>query len=97
MGWGGPSHYVVTPTRVEVELRLSWAVTIESRKQRIGFATPFIISGITDSMYSYLQKYVNPMAARIQNTGGGRWFRAGQAFDRPIKLFNYIQIENEEY
>ena len=29
-GWGGPGHYVVTPTRVEVEveLRLSWAVTI---------------------------------------------------------------------
>ena len=25
---GGPSHYVVTPTRVEVELRLSWALTI---------------------------------------------------------------------
>jgi hypothetical protein len=25
---GGPTHYVVTPTRVEVELRLSWAVTI---------------------------------------------------------------------
>ena len=29
---GGPSHYVVTPTRVEVELRLSWAVTIENAK-----------------------------------------------------------------
>ena len=28
-GVGGPSHYVVTPTRDEVELRLSWAVTIE--------------------------------------------------------------------
>ena len=29
-GWGGgPTHYVVTPTRVEVELRLSWAVTIK--------------------------------------------------------------------
>ena len=28
MGWGGPRHYVVTPTRVGVELRLSWAVTI---------------------------------------------------------------------
>ena len=28
-GWsGGPTHYVVTATRVEVELRLSWAVTI---------------------------------------------------------------------
>ena len=28
-GWvGGPSHYVVTPTRVEFELRLSWAVKI---------------------------------------------------------------------
>ena len=29
-GWlgGGPGHYVVTPTRVEDELRLSWAVTI---------------------------------------------------------------------
>ena len=27
-GWGGPGHYLVTPTRVEVELRLSWAVTI---------------------------------------------------------------------
>ena len=28
-GWvGGPGHYVVTPTRGEVELRLSWAVTI---------------------------------------------------------------------
>ena len=26
--WGGPTHYVVTPTRVEVGLRLSWAVTI---------------------------------------------------------------------
>ena len=27
-GWGdGPTHYVVTPTRVEVELRFSWAVT----------------------------------------------------------------------
>ena len=27
-GWGGgPTHYVVNPTRVEVELRLSWAVT----------------------------------------------------------------------
>ena len=26
--WGGPRHYVVTPTQVEVELRLSWAVTI---------------------------------------------------------------------
>ena len=25
---GGPTHYVVTPTRVGVELRLSWAVTI---------------------------------------------------------------------
>jgi hypothetical protein len=24
---GGPTHYVVTPTQVEVELRLSWAVT----------------------------------------------------------------------
>eukprot|EP00090_Calanus_glacialis_P027005 TRINITY_DN42484_c0_g1_i1.p1 TRINITY_DN42484_c0_g1~~TRINITY_DN42484_c0_g1_i1.p1 ORF type:complete len:134 (-),score=31.53 TRINITY_DN42484_c0_g1_i1:183-584(-) len=53
--------------------------------------------GITDSMYSYLQKHVNPMAARIQNKGRGRWFQAGRAFDRPIKLFNYIQIENEEY
>jgi hypothetical protein len=28
VGWDGPSHYVVTPTQVEVELRLSWAVTI---------------------------------------------------------------------
>ena len=31
MGWwvgGGPGHYVVTPTQVEVELRLRWAVTI---------------------------------------------------------------------
>ena len=27
VGWG-PTHYVVTPTRVEVELRFSWAVTI---------------------------------------------------------------------
>ena len=29
-GWvgGGPGHYVVTPTRVEVELSLSLAVTI---------------------------------------------------------------------
>ena len=27
VGWGGPGHYVVTPTRVEVKLRLSWAVT----------------------------------------------------------------------
>ena len=26
--WGGPGHYVVTSTQVEVELRLSWAVTI---------------------------------------------------------------------
>ena len=28
VGWGGPGHYVVTPTQVEVKLRLSWAVTI---------------------------------------------------------------------
>ena len=28
VGCGGPSHYEVTPTRVEVELRLSWVVTI---------------------------------------------------------------------
>ena len=28
VGLGGPRHYVVTPTRVEVEMRLSWAVTI---------------------------------------------------------------------
>ena len=28
---GGPKHYVVNPTRVEVELRLSWAVTIENK------------------------------------------------------------------
>ena len=28
VGSGGPGHYVVTPTQVEVELRLSWAVTI---------------------------------------------------------------------
>ena len=27
-GVGGPGHYVVTPTRVEVELKLSWAVPI---------------------------------------------------------------------
>ena len=27
VGWAGPGHYVVTPTRVEVELRMSWAVT----------------------------------------------------------------------
>jgi hypothetical protein len=27
-GGSGPGHYVVTPTRVEVVLRLSWAVTI---------------------------------------------------------------------
>ena len=25
---GGPKHYVVTSTQVQVELRLSWAVTI---------------------------------------------------------------------
>ena len=31
-GVGGPKHYVVTPTRVEVELRLSGAVTIPSIK-----------------------------------------------------------------
>ena len=34
MGWwggmGGPGHYVVTPTQVEVDLRLSWAVTISN-------------------------------------------------------------------
>ena len=29
-GWCGPGHYLVTPTRVKVELRLSWAVTIQS-------------------------------------------------------------------
>ena len=29
---GGPGHYVVTPIRVEVELRLSWAVTIIDTK-----------------------------------------------------------------
>jgi hypothetical protein len=34
--WGGPTHYLVTPTRVEVELRLSWAVTIEQPRE----ATP---------------------------------------------------------
>ena len=31
VGWGGvggPGHYVVTPARVEVELGLSWAVTM---------------------------------------------------------------------
>ena len=27
-GWGGPGHYLVTLTQVEVKLRLSWAVTI---------------------------------------------------------------------
>ena len=27
MGGWGPTHYVVTPTQVEVELRLSWALT----------------------------------------------------------------------
>ena len=31
--WGGPTHYLVTPTRVEVELRLSWAVTIEQPRE----------------------------------------------------------------
>ena len=27
VGWGGPSHYVVTPTQVQIELMLSWVVT----------------------------------------------------------------------
>jgi hypothetical protein len=69
---------------------------INKRKQWICFATPFIIPGITDSIYSYLQKHVNPMAARVQNKGRGRRVQAGRAFDSPIKLFNYIQIGNEE-
>ena len=38
VGWvGGPSHYVVTPTRVEVELRLGWALTIA--RNTIGMIT----------------------------------------------------------
>jgi hypothetical protein len=29
VGWvGGQRHYVVTPTRIEVEFRLSWAMAI---------------------------------------------------------------------
>ena len=34
---GGPGHYVVTPTRVEVELRLSWAVTIYEKNTSANF------------------------------------------------------------
>ena len=35
---GGPGHYVVTSTRVEVELRLSWALTInEIKKEEINY------------------------------------------------------------
>ena len=68
---------------------------IRKRKYKISLATPFIITGITGHMYDYLQQHVNPMAARVQNTGRG--FQAGRAFDRPIKFFNYIHIDNEEY
>jgi hypothetical protein len=32
---GGPKHYVVNPTQVEVESRLSWAVTIGSPRKTI--------------------------------------------------------------
>ena len=31
MKWGGPGHYVITPSRVEVKLRLSWALTTDRR------------------------------------------------------------------
>jgi hypothetical protein len=46
VGWwggvvgGGPTHYVVTPTRIEVELRLSWAVTTnfhEKKREMVWF------------------------------------------------------------
>ena len=49
MGWGGgPTHYVVTPTQVEVELRLSWAN--DNNRTALGLADSWSGAGVCSEL-----------------------------------------------